>query len=126
MSEGTKSQPRFQVVALNITVLIAVIAFCVAVKATPTDFAFLLLAWYAMVGWVKIACGVFPTFDNMPFRVLFMLGYIGSVAVSTWCALDRLVMGNLPTVGVVFIFAYTAVPELAKQSYNPESEIYKG
>ena len=127
MSEKTKRRAtRIQVVALNVGVLLAIIVFCVAVKATLTDFVFLLLGWYAMRGWARIACGVFPSFDNMPLPTLSMIGYLGSMFVGTWCALDRLVMGNLPTAGVVFIFVYTAIPELVAQSDNPESEMFSG
>ena len=117
---------RIQVIALNIVLFLAIVVFCLAAKANLTDFVFLLLGWHAMVGWTKVACGVFPTFDNMPLPVLCMIGYLGLVFVGTWCALDRLVMGNLPTAGAVFIFAYAAIPELVVQSHNPKSKAFSG
>jgi hypothetical protein len=62
MNKRTKELPiRIQIVALNITVFLAIIAFCVVAKATLADFAYLLFAWYTMVGWVKLASGVFKS-----------------------------------------------------------------
>ncbi len=125
-AEPKRLSTRIQVIARNLVLFLAIVVFRLAAKANLTDFGFLLLGWHAMVGWTKVACGVFPTFDNMPFPVLCMIGYLGSVFVGTWCALDRLVMGNLPTAGAVFILVYAAIPELVVQSHNPKSKVFSG
>ena len=117
---------RLLVGVLNGTVLLAIIGFCLAVGATLFDFVYFLLAWNAMAAWVKIACGVFPRFEYTPFPRLFLVAFTVGVWVSSWIAINPLVMGRFPLVGVVYLYAFTSLPELVRQYHNPESEINSG
>lgn len=117
---------RLTLTLLNLSVLLAIAGFALAVRATFTQALFFLLAWNAMTGWIRIASGVIPTFERFPCSFGFVIAYVVFILVSTWVALDRLVMGNLPLGGVVLIFAYSGVPELFRQTRNPTSEIYSG
>lgn len=117
---------RLTFVLLNLSLLLAIVGFTLAVRATFTEFLFFLVAWNAMVGWIRISSGVIPTFEQLPCSFAFMLAYIVFVLVSTWVAIGQLVMGNLPLPGAVLIVAYSGVPELFKQSRNPKSETYTG
>lgn len=107
---------RLTFALLNLSVLLAIAGFAMVVRATFSQFLFLLLGWNAMIGWVRIGSGVIPTFDRFPCSFVFTIAYVVFILVSTWVALDRLVMGNLPLAGVVLIFAYSGVPELFRQS----------
>ncbi len=121
MIETTAQSEKLWVAILNIAILFVIIVFCAAYNASLADFVSFLFAWHAMTGWVRISSGDFPAFNGFPFAVVLMFAYLAFVLVSTWVALDRLVMGNLPLPGVVFIFAFSGLPELVKQSQTPLS-----
>ena len=99
---------------LNFLVLSSIVGFSVVVSATLVQFTHLLLGWYAMAGWVRFACDATPEFDGYRGSFLLNCAYAISVVVTTFVALDRLILGNLPTVGVVYVFVFSSIPELAR------------
>ena len=101
-------------IVLNLLVFASIAVFVIAVSATLAQFAYLLFGWYAMAGWVRFACDVTPDFDGFPGAFLLNIAYAISVVLTTFVALDHLVMGNLPLAGVVYVFVFSSVPELAR------------
>ena len=98
---------------LNTLVLLSIVGFSVAVSATLAQFIHLLLGWYAMAGWVRFGCDVTPNFNGFRGAFLLYCAYAISVVATTFIALNRLVMGNLPLVGVVYLVGFSSVPELS-------------
>ncbi len=65
-----------------------------------------------MAAWVRLASGELPDFKRFPRSNLLTVAYVVFALVSTWVALNGLVMGNLPLTGVLFVYAVCGVPEI--------------
>lgn len=99
---------------LNVLVLSSIVGFCIVFSATLVQFTHLLFGWYAMAGWVRFACDATPEFNGFRGASSLSCAYAISVFLTTCVALGHLVMGDLPLVGVVYLFTFSAVPELAR------------